>query len=45
MEKKPKTDYQVYKRLLTYVKPHKLLFIISIFGFVLEYEKPSTSAH
>jgi len=35
MEKKPKTDYQVYKRLLTYVKPHKLLFIISIFGFLI----------
>jgi ATP-binding cassette, subfamily B, bacterial MsbA len=31
--KKPKAGIQVYKRLLTYVTPHRGLFAISIFGF------------
>ncbi|HSN23556.1 MAG TPA: lipid A export permease/ATP-binding protein MsbA [Methylomicrobium sp.] len=32
---KEKGSAQVYKRLLTYVKPHRGLFAISIFGFIL----------
>lgn len=35
MEKKSQESLQIYKRLLTYVKPHRGLFAISIFGFLL----------
>jgi len=30
-----KASIQIYKRLLSYVKPHRGLFVISIFGFLL----------
>jgi subfamily B ATP-binding cassette protein MsbA len=33
--KSPKASAQIYRRLLTYVKPHRGLFAISIFGFLL----------
>lgn len=38
MKKKPKTSQgsaQVYKRLLSYVKPHRWLFVLSFLGFLL----------
>jgi len=35
MKKKPTASTQIYKRLLTYVKPHRGLFVISIFGFLM----------
>jgi len=35
MDNTPKTNAEIYKRLLTYVKPHRRLFIISIFGFLI----------
>jgi len=35
MKKKPKASIQIYKRLLTYVKPHLGLFAISMVGFLL----------
>lgn len=35
MPKTTKTNSEIYKRLLTYVKPHRRLFIISIFGFLI----------
>jgi subfamily B ATP-binding cassette protein MsbA len=35
MKKKPNASAQVYKRLLTYVVPHRGLFIISIAGFMM----------
>ncbi|MDD5126456.1 lipid A export permease/ATP-binding protein MsbA, partial [Methylovulum sp.] len=35
MHKTSKTNGEIYKRLLTYVKPHRKLFIISIFGFLI----------
>lgn len=35
MQKTSKTNGEIYKRLLTYVKPHRKLFIISIFGFLI----------
>ncbi|MGR9013356.1 MAG: ABC transporter transmembrane domain-containing protein, partial [Gammaproteobacteria bacterium] len=35
MKKKSKASAQIYKRLLTYVKPHLWLFAISIFGFLM----------
>jgi subfamily B ATP-binding cassette protein MsbA len=31
----PKNTIQIYKRLLTYVKPHKRFFFISIIGFLI----------
>lgn len=31
----PKASVQIYKRLLSYVMPHRGLFVISIFGFLL----------
>lgn len=30
-----KTNLEIYKRLLTYVKPHKKFFLISIIGFLI----------
>ncbi len=33
--KKPKASAQIYKRLLSYVRPHRGLFLVSIFGFLL----------
>ena len=33
--KTPKASAQIYRRLLTYVRPHRVLFAISIFGFLL----------
>ena len=35
MKKKPKVSTQIYKRLLRYVRPHRGLFVISIFGFFM----------
>ena len=35
MKKKPTASTQIYKRLLTYVKPHRGLFAISIVGFLM----------
>jgi len=35
MHKTSKTNGEIYKRLLTYVKPHRKLFIISILGFLI----------
>jgi len=35
MPKTPKATAQVYKRLMTYVKPHRKLFVISIIGFLI----------
>lgn len=35
MKKKPTASAQIYKRLLTYVKPHRGLFAISIVGFFM----------
>lgn len=35
MNKKPKASAQIYKRLLTYIKPHIGLFAISIMGFLM----------
>ena len=35
MNKNPKASTQIYKRLLTYVKPHRGLFAISILGFLM----------
>jgi subfamily B ATP-binding cassette protein MsbA len=35
MSKTPKASAQVYKRLMTYVKPHRKLFVISIIGFLI----------
>ena len=35
MKKKPTASAQIYKRLLTYVKPHRGLFAISIAGFLM----------
>ncbi|GAB6140313.1 lipid A export permease/ATP-binding protein MsbA [Methylosoma difficile] len=35
MSKTSKTDFEIYKRLLTYTKSHRLLFAISIFGFLI----------
>ena len=35
MKKEPTTSTVIYKRLLTYVKPHRGLFAISIFGFLM----------
>ena len=35
MKKLTQTDWQVYKRLLAYVKPYRLWFFISIFGFIV----------
>ncbi len=35
MKKEPTASTQIYKRLLTYVKPHRGLFAISIFGFLM----------
>lgn len=35
MKKNPKASAQIYKRLLTYVKPHRGLFAISIVGFLM----------
>lgn len=35
MQKKTQAKTQIYKRLLTYVKPHRGFFAISIFGFLL----------
>jgi subfamily B ATP-binding cassette protein MsbA len=34
-KKTPKASAQIYRRLLTYVRPHRGLFAISIFGFLL----------
>ena len=30
-----KTNLEIYKRLITYVKPHRRLFFISIIGFLV----------
>ena len=35
MKKNPKTSVQIYKRLSTYVTPHRGLFAISIIGFLI----------
>ena len=35
MNKTPQASAQIYKRLLTYVKPHRGLFAISIVGFLM----------
>jgi len=35
MKKEPTASTQIYKRLLTYVKPHRGLFAISIVGFLM----------
>ncbi len=35
MKKDLSGNAKIYKRLLTYLKPHKALFIISIFGFLI----------
>ena len=35
MKKKPATNIKIYKRLLTYVKPYRGLFTISILGFLM----------
>ncbi len=35
MKKEPTTSTVIYKRLLTYVKPHRGLFAISIVGFLM----------
>ncbi len=35
MQKSPKSNIEIYKRLLTYVKPHRGLFAISILGFLM----------
>ena len=35
MKKKPQASTQVYKRLLSYVRPHRGLFVISVVGFFL----------
>jgi len=35
MEKNSKTNAEIYRRLLTYVKPHRRYFIISIIGFLI----------
>lgn len=35
MKKKASANLQIYKRLLTYVKPHRTLFAISILGFLI----------
>ncbi len=35
MKKKPKASIQIYKRLLTYVKPYRGLFAISVVGFLI----------
>lgn len=35
MKKKPNAHFQIYKRLLFYVKPHRNLLIVSLIGFVL----------
>jgi ATP-binding cassette, subfamily B, bacterial MsbA len=35
MQQTPKTNIEIYKRLLTYVKPHRRFFIVSIFGFLI----------
>ena len=35
MKKELSGNAKIYKRLLTYLKPHKALFIISIFGFLI----------
>ena len=35
MKKKSNASVQVYKRLLTYVKPHRGLFAISVVGFLI----------
>ena len=35
MKKKTKAEFHVYRRLLTYVKPHRLWFFISLIGFII----------
>ncbi|MEQ1527742.1 MAG: lipid A export permease/ATP-binding protein MsbA [Methylococcales bacterium] len=35
MKKKPNASSVIYRRLLTYVKPHRGLFVISIIGFLI----------
>ena len=35
MQKPTKTNAEIYRRLLTYVKPHRRYFIISIIGFLI----------
>jgi len=35
MKKELSGNAKIYKRLLTYLKPHKSLFIVSIFGFLI----------
>ena len=35
MKKKSTSSAQIYKRLTTYVKPHRGLFAISIIGFLI----------
>ncbi len=35
MKKEPTASTQIYKRLLTYVKPHRGLFAVSIVGFLM----------
>ncbi len=35
MHNTSKTNGEIYRRLLTYIKPHRRLFIISIFGFLI----------
>ncbi|MDD5275343.1 MAG: lipid A export permease/ATP-binding protein MsbA [Methylovulum sp.] len=35
MKKKASANLQIYKRLLTYIKPHRTLFSISIVGFLI----------
>lgn len=35
MKKKLSGNAKIYKRLLTYLKPHRALFMVSIFGFLI----------
>jgi subfamily B ATP-binding cassette protein MsbA len=35
MKKEPSGNAKIYKRLLTYLKPHRTLFMVSIFGFLI----------
>jgi subfamily B ATP-binding cassette protein MsbA len=35
MKKEPSGNAKIYRRLLTYLVPHRLLFMVSIFGFLI----------
>ncbi|MCF7985931.1 MAG: lipid A export permease/ATP-binding protein MsbA [Methylovulum sp.] len=35
MKKKPNANFQIYKRLLFYIKPHRNLVVLSLLGFAL----------